>query len=201
MPLKAIIKKILDDAQEEAETVQTEFQKELEEIVANQNQEIERITAGVMREGEMQGEEKVLKLLSHAERDTKKSLLLLKQELIDEVFQSAYDHVRQMDSKAYRKFVHDLIIKIVETGDEEVIVGEKDAKLQDHSFIEQINIELKKVGKKGELQLGKPSLDIDGGVILRRGRKEMDATLSALFHEARYELESEAANMLLKEES
>ena len=199
--MEAIIKKILDDTQEEARTIQTEFQKELQKIEASQNQEIERITTGVMREGEMQGEEKVLKLLSHAERDTKKSLLLLKQELIDEVFQSAYDHVRQMDSKAYRKFVHDLIIKIVETGDEEVIVGEKDAKLLDHSFIEQINTELKKAGKKGELRLGKPSLDINGGVILRHGRKEMDATLSALFHEARHELESETANMLLKEES
>ena len=104
-----------------------------------------------------------------------------------------------MEQKAYKQFIHDLILKVVETGDEEIIVGDKDAKLLDPSFIEEINLELEKGGKKGKLQRGKPSSDVNGGVILRRGRKEVNAALSALFHEARQELESEVAGILLQE--
>lgn len=199
MPAEGIIQKILSDAKTEAHTIETEFQKEVEKIKAEQDREIEKITASAKEEGKIEGEEKARRLLSNAEMSAKKSLLQLKQELIDEVFQSAYDRVRNMEPKAYQKFMHDLILKVVETGDEEIVVGNKDAKLIDRSFIEQINHELKKEGKKGELQCGKPYSDIDGGVVLRHGRKEINATLLALFHEARQELESEVAGILLQE--
>ncbi|MBN2030127.1 V-type ATP synthase subunit E [bacterium] len=199
MPAEAIIKKILDDAKKEAVTVEKEYREELKKIEAEQKLEIEKITADVKKEGKTQGDEKARRLLSNAEIGARKSLLELKQELIDDVFQSAYDHVRKMEDKVYRQFIHDLIIKIAEIGDEEVIVGEKDVKLLNSSFIEQINADLKKAGKKGKLHLGKPSPEIDGGVLLRRGRKEISATLSAIFNEARHELESEVAKILLKE--
>ncbi len=199
MPAEAIIKKILDDAKKEAVTIEKEYQEELKKVEAEQKLEIEKITADVKKEGKEQGEEKVRKLLSNAEIGARKSLLELKQELIDDVFQAAYNHVRKMEDKVYRQFVHDLIIKIAETGDEEVVVSEKDVKLLKSSFVEQINTDLKKSGKKGKLHLGKPSSEMDGGVLLRYGRKEISATLSSLFNEARHELESEVAKMLLKE--
>ncbi len=199
MPAEAIIKKILDDAKKEAVTIEKEYQEELKKMEAEQKLEIEKITADINKEGKIQGEEKVRRLLSNAEIGARKSLLELKQELIDDVFQSAYDHVRNMEDKTYRQFMHDLIIKVAETGDEEIVVGKKDVNLLNHSFVEQVNADLKKARKKGALHLGKPSSEIDGGVLLRHGRKEVSATLSALFHEARHELESEVAKMLLKE--
>ncbi len=200
MPVEAIVEKILSDAKEEVEAIRASFLQEVEKLEKEKNQEMEKIRVEVDREGKLRGEEAVRRLLSSKQMEAKKSILQLKQELIDHVFESAYDRVHRLKDQEYREFIRALFQKVVETGDEEVIVGKRDAKRITPSFIQGVNRELKKKGKAGKLRLSSLSPDIDGGFILRRGRKEINVALSALFASIRQELESETAEVLFGED-
>ena len=200
MPVEAIVEKILSDAKEEAEAIRASFLQEVEKLEEGKSQEIEKIRVEVDREGKLRGEEAVRRLLSSKQMEAKKSILQLKQELIDRVFESAYDKVYHLKDQEYREFIQALLQKVVETGDEEVIVGKRDAKRITSSFIQAVNRELKKMGREGKLLLGPPSPEIDRGFILRRGRKEINVALSALFASVRQELESETAEVLFGED-
>jgi len=200
MPASAIIEKILSDARKEADTILTSFRKEVEALEKERDQEIEKIKTEAAKEAELRAEEVVKRELSSKQMEARKSLLEFKQELIDRIFDLAYEQVTKLKSEEYRDFLKTLFLKTVETGEEEVIIGKKDVKQITPSFLQTVNRELKKTGREGKLHLGKPSSEIDGGFVLRKGRKETDVTLSALFASARDELETEVAEILFGEE-
>ena len=201
MPASAIIEKILSDAKKEADSISASFKKEIEALEKEKNQEIEKIRLEAEEEAKLRAEEAVKRELSSKQMEARKSLLEFKQELIDQIFDLAYKQVIGLKDKEYKDFLKGLFHKTVETGDEEVIIGKKDVKQITPSFIQSVNQELKKAGKEGKLRLGQPSPEIDGGFILRRGRKETNVTLSALFASAREELEVEVAEILFGEEA
>jgi len=200
MPASAIIEKILSDAKKEADDIRASFHKEVEALEKKKDQEIEKIKTEAAKEAKLRAEEVVKRQLSSRQMEVRKSLLEFKQGLIDQIFDLAYKRVDSLKNEEYRDFIKTLFFKAVEKGDEEVIIGKKDVKQITPSFIQAINREMKKTGKKGKLHLGSPSPNIDRGFILRRGRKEVNVTLSALFTSAREELESEAADILFGEE-
>ncbi len=200
MPASAIIEKILSDARKEADTILTSFRKEVEALEKERDQEIEKIKTEAAKEAELRAEEVVKRELSSKQMEARKSLLEFKQELIDRIFDLAYEQVTKLKSEEYKDFLKTLFLKTVETGEEEVIIGKKDVRQITPSFLQTVNRELKKTGKEGKLRLGEPSSEIDGGFILRKGRKETDVTLSALFASARDELETEVAEILFGEE-
>ena len=200
MPVEAIVEKILSDAKTEAEEILRSYRQKVEALEKERDGEVGRLRTEADEEGKLRGEEAVRRLLSSTQMEARKSILRLKQDLIDQVFEVAHDKVRRLKDVEYREFIKALILKVAETGDEEIVVGKRDTKRITPAFVTSVNKALKKAGKEGKLHLGTPSSEITGGVILRRGRKEVNATLSALFAAARRELESEVAEVLLGRE-
>jgi V/A-type H+-transporting ATPase subunit E len=199
MPVKAIIDKILSDAEKEAEEILESYRQKASEIEAQKAQEIKKIWSDAEEKGKQQGQEAVRRLLSSTEMESRQSLLDLKQKVIDEVFHEARIRMRKFKDKDYTAFLNAVIQKVVTTGEENIIPAKSDAKIINDAFVKSVNNKLKKAGKKGKLHLIKETIDADGGFVLRQDRKEINATIPVLFKTAREELESEVASILFGE--
>jgi V/A-type H+-transporting ATPase subunit E len=87
-----------------------------------------------------------------------------------------------------------LMLQAVETGDEEIIIG-KDEKRIDQKFIKNVNRELGP-GFKGNLRLANETQNLTAGFILKRGKIKNNVSLNVLLQRARKELEIELAKKL-----
>ena len=88
------------------------------------------------------------------------------------------------------------MIKAVETGSEEVIVGKNENRI-DSNFIKQVNRQLGP-GYKGNLHLSDEKADISGGFILRRGKVQINASTEVLIGNVREDLEIQIAGELFE---
>jgi V/A-type H+-transporting ATPase subunit E len=87
-------------------------------------------------------------------------------------------------------------MKSVQSGEEEVIFSKEDAGSVGKALLEEINQRLKKENRPGALLLADEDREIQGGFILRRGKREVNCTLTALFATVREELEPRVAEIL-----
>jgi len=128
--------------------------------------------------------------------DIAKEYLARKRKILDEVFRKARQQLKNLSDEDYRKLCSKLILKAVETGDEEVIVDNNETRI-DQEFIKQINRELG-TGYKGNLRLAKEKQSLGGGFILRRGKIKNNVSFEVLLTQARKELEIELAKELFE---
>jgi V/A-type H+-transporting ATPase subunit E len=82
-----------------------------------------------------------------------------------------------------------LMIQAVETGDEEVIVGKNETRLNEE-FIKKVNRDLG-AGFKGNLRLSAQRADIAGGFLLSRGRVQVNVSTEVLINQVRESMEME----------
>jgi V/A-type H+-transporting ATPase subunit E len=197
MEAEQVVGKILSEARAEAEKIISEAksraaaeQAKLESELAKYNKETEVLAAEA-------AEDKKERMLAMARMDVRKELGSAKVALVDEVFARAKERIQNLGDDEYRKLISDLILKAVETGDEEVIIG-KDEKRIDDKFIKQINRQLGS-GFRGNLRLSGEKADISGGFILRRNNIQTNVSIEVMVDSMREELESEVVKDLFSE--
>ena len=194
MEAEQVIGKILSDARSEAEKIKSEAEKNAS---AKQNKfdaelaEYKKQTDVLAKKA---GDEKKAHLLAAARMDIAQEYLLEKRKILDGVFAKAQVRLQKLDDKEYRGLMAALMLKAVETGDEEVLVDKAEKRI-DHEFVKQVNHELG-AGYKGDLRLSEERLNITAGFVLRRGRIKNNASLDVLLSQARDELEIELAKEL-----
>ena len=88
------------------------------------------------------------------------------------------------------------MVKAVETGAEEVIIGKNETRITD-SFIKQVNRKLG-TGFKGNLLLARERANISGGFILRRGKVQINVSTDVMVAQARENLEMELAQEMFE---
>ena len=137
--------------------------------------------------------------MATASLDIRKAILAEKQNAIDTAFQAAVDILVKMGDAEYRKIIRDMILPNVQTGDEEIILSERDKARLGDDFAQEINHQLAQSGKKGELIISQDTYDIVGGFVLRRGQIELNSSFESLFKSSRGDLESEVAKILFPE--
>ena len=67
-------------------------------------------------------------------------------------------------------------------------------------FIESVNEELKKLGRKGQLKVGSERRETGGGFILSDGGADIMCTYEALMSEARAGIEGDVLKLLFPEQ-
>ncbi|RKY09408.1 MAG: hypothetical protein DRP65_07850 [Planctomycetota bacterium] len=197
MDAEQVVERILSEARTQADKVKAEAQEkataaeaQLETELAEYGKQTEKLAA-------QEFEEKKARMLAAANMEIKKEYLAAKVALLDEVFEKVRHRIKELSDKEYETFITSLVTKAVESGDEEVLIG-SDEKRIDHSLIKQINRKLGP-GYKGNLQLAEDRIDIDGGFILRRGKICVNASIEVLLAAARDKFEIELAEELFAE--
>ena len=194
MEKEQVVEKILAEANQEAEQILGQAREKVSDAQAKLQTELEAYRAETGTLAEKSAKDRSDRILAAARMDIRKELNASKISLLGEVFVGAKDRIKSLDDDSYRQFIKKLLIKAVETGDEEVLIGGDETRI-DHEFIKSVNRELGS-GYKGNLRLGGQRVGIEGGFILRRGKVQINVSLEVLLSQARQELEIELAGRL-----
>jgi vacuolar-type H+-ATPase subunit E/Vma4 len=197
MEANQVIEKILSDARAEAEKIKEKAQ----EKEATEQAKIDEQLTGYKKQTETlaqkAAEDKKLHLLAAARMKIAKDFLAEKRKILDEVFTQAREQLLKLSDERYRKLMINLMLKAVETGDEQVII-DKNEKRIDRQLVDQVNQQLHSKSK-GHLTLSEEKQDLGGGFILKRGKIKNNVSLEVLIAQARRELEIELAKELFEE--
>ena len=188
--------KILNDAEAEARKIAEEAEAEAQGIRQEAQAQADSITSDYRARAQAEADEHIRRQLSLRELEARKAILTEKRAVIEEVFDKALASLRERDRKGGYGLTMELLLKAVETGNEEIIMAPEDRQAIDESFIESLNANLRKAGKRGEVSLSEVIRDISGGFILRRGRVETNSSFGTLLAMLRDEVETEVADVL-----
>ena len=197
MEAEQVTEKILADAKAEAEKIKSEAQEKENTEQAKLNEQLGEYNKQTELLAQKAGEDKKAHLLAAARMDIAKDYLAEKRKILDEVFAQARQKLQNLPDGEYCKLMTKLMLKAVETGDEEVIVDNNEKRI-DQKFIKNINRELGP-GYKGNLRLSGEKQNLGGGFILKRGKIKNNVSLEVLLNQARKELEIELAKKLFGE--
>ncbi|HEG42749.1 MAG TPA: hypothetical protein ENH94_01740, partial [Phycisphaerales bacterium] len=178
MNAEQVVEKILSDARGQAEKLVAEASEKasgedvrLQDELAVFQKETERLAKAAAADRKLQK-------LATARMDIRKQMLVTKAGLLDDVFAQARGQINSLPDNEYQKLITSLMEKAAETGDEEVVIGKNETRI-DNSLIKQINRNLG-TGFKGNLHLASDRADIDGGFILRRGKIQLNVSTDVL---------------------
>ncbi len=194
MNAEQVIEKILSEANATADGITAEAKDKGAAAQLDMEKSLDEFRRETAKLAETAGREHKGQMLASARMRLQKDYLAAKCDLLDEVFDKAVEQIKQLSDSEYLKFIESLMVKAVETGSEEVIVGKNETRITD-SFIKQVNRKLG-TGFKGNLLLAKEKANISGGFILRRGKVRINVSTDVLVEQARESLEIELAQDL-----
>ncbi|KPJ50046.1 hypothetical protein AMJ40_04075 [candidate division TA06 bacterium DG_26] len=198
MEKKNITAKILSDAKSKAEGILKEADSRAKEILGGAHQEVKRMKERLKRDAEVVAKKETARIVSLAEMEERKRILEQKIEILDDTFSRALENLKKRPKGEYQEIIKGLLVRAVNDGDEQVIVSKTDKERLDKDFFDSANSELKRFGKKGELELTEETGDFNGGVLLKKNKVETWCSVEVLLGMLRDELEMEIAKLLFE---
>jgi V/A-type H+-transporting ATPase subunit E len=198
MNAEQVVQKILAEAKAEAEKIVNDAKAKVAEQgdqLDTQIAEFEDKTAQLAKEA---AEDKLQRMLAGARMDNGKQFLAAKGEILNDIFEQSKKAVNDLSDERYLAWVTAAMKQAVESGDEEVIIG-KDEKRIDESFISRVNQQLG-AGFKGNLTLSSQRADISGGFILARGKVQVNASTDVMIENLKESMQIELSQMLFDNE-
>ena len=177
----------LQKAEQEAASILEEYKQAAQSEEAALRQEAEIAAAGQKEQ-----------LISAARLEASKQLLNTRQEILAEAFARAAEELRAMPAEQYLGLLTRLTVAASRTGTEEVIMNAADRAAYGEQTVASANAALQTAGKTSGLTLSDTTYAIDGGVILKDGRIEVNCSLSSLIENRREELSVEVARILFR---
>ena len=195
MDAEQVVEKILGDARGEAGKITAEAEKQAAEASAKLNAEVAEFEKETLGIAESKGADKKSRILARARMEISREVLAEKRVILDDVFAAVADKLRDMPAEEYRGLMGKLLVKVVESGDEEVIVDANDSRLDD-SFLSGLN-ECLAGESKGNLKFAAAKADLGGGgFILSKGKIKINVSLTVLVEQLREKLETKLAKEL-----
>lgn len=195
MALEDILKRIREDGCKEAGRIREEAEEEAKRILEETKKESGSVKEKILHDAQTSIRDEKRRILTMANLEARKKVLGKKQDLIEQTFRKALNYLGHLSDEEYRKAVKKLLLRTVESGEEEVIISPGEKRLTP-ALLNEVNGELSSKGKQGRLKLSSGRREFQGGFVLKAGRKEVNNTFAALFKERREELEAEVAEIL-----
>lgn len=196
MDAQKVIEKILSDAKAEAQKIMQEAREKQAGEQAGLDQQLGDYRAQTKALAEKAGKDEKSHILAAARMQIAKEYLAEKRKILDEVFEQARRRAQNLPDGEYRQLMAHLMLAAVETGEQEVVIGSKEGRI-DASLIQEVNGKLAASGK-GNLKLSEQRQNLAGGFILKRGKIKTNVSLDVLLDGARKELEIELARSLFE---
>lgn len=197
MNAEQVVEKILAEAKAQAEAIVDEAKAGVAEQASGLDSELSAFDRKTEEMAKAAADDKLQRMLANARMDNARRILAAKVEMLDVIFEKAKAAVAQMPDDQYRSLMVGLMKKAVETGDEEIIVGRNESRL-DQSFIKDVNRQLGP-GFKGNLRFSNERADITGGFILTRGKVQINASTDVMIDTLRESMGIELSQQLFAE--
>jgi len=198
MNAEQVVEKILAEANAEAGKIVNDARAKAAGQDAGLKTEIAEFDACTEQLARDAAEDKLQRMLAGARVDSAKQLLAAKGDILNEVVERARKAVNELPDEDYLSWVMTTMKRAVESGDEKVIVG-KDEKRINADFIRKVNGELGS-GFKGNLQLSDEKGDFSGGFILSRGRVQINVTTDVVIDDLYESMQIELSQNLFGSE-
>jgi len=196
MTIKDINDKIISDAKIQANKIIAQAEDNATNIIKKGEKEADNVKKAILYKINQEASLKKGKILTDANLEAKKTILLEKQKIMEDVFVKALESIVRLSNQDYLHFIKKLILDNIESGDETIFTGSLDKNKISKDFIEEINKELKTKGKKGELKLSTSYLPIKGGIIIGSGAIRKNISLELLLKNIREESEMQISKLL-----
>lgn len=193
--LDNLTSKIIDDANERAETIIKEAKQERDKIIGKQIEKSNNEKIDIIEKAKLSARSKADRVISNAHLTARNKNLEAKQEVIDKVFREALLKLQNLSKEQYLEFVRNSIMSMKIEGDEEIIIPSNEERINE-GFINSLNKELEGLGKKGELKLSWEKREIKTGFIIYKNGIEINNSFEALVSSLRDELEQDIIGAL-----
>lgn len=190
--------RILKDDNDKAAEIAKVAKEKCEGIIASSKEKAEEIKNTMKSKAEKDGKDKLDRMIARANLVARNEQLAAKQETLDNVFSKACEKIEHMKKDEYSKILEDMIIKNIETGNEEVIFDKNNMNNIDSNIIDKVNEKLAKQGKTAELKLSTETRPIGSGFILKRDELEINCSIASQVKNVREELEGELSRLLFR---
>ena len=199
MAIKDIKDKIISDAKNKACKIIDEANSKAGKIKEKGEKEAKDIKFKILNEINQERLLKKGKIITEANLEAKKTILLKKQKIIEETFSRALENITRLDDKEYRYFIKKIILNNIEKGDETIFISSLDINRITKDFIGEINQELETKSKKGNLKLSSSYFQIRGGVIIGSDNNiRKNSSLELIFKKVREDLEIKISQYLFE---
>lgn len=196
MDAENVVAKIFADAGAEAEKVKNQAREKQAAEQAALDEQLRQYQKQTDALAQKAAEEEKSHLLAAARMQIAKELLTEKRKILDEVFEQARRQLLNLPDRQYRQVIAGLMVRAVETGNEEVVVDKNENRI-DQELVNQVNQRL--AGQnKGNLRLSDQRQELGGGFILKRGKIRTNVSFEVLLNQARKGLEIELAKELFE---
>lgn len=193
--LNNLTSKILEDANLKAAEIIEKAKAEEAAIINKKAKEAQDIKKSMTDKATMEAEIRKERIISGAELKVRNEKLRAKGEIIDKVFVTALETLKEMPSDKFVNILKTYISNIDIAGDEELIVPAK-YKEAVSLALKDINEELKKNNKLGEIKLYDGHREVASGFIVAKNGIEGNYTFESLLNYYRDELQGEIVKTL-----
>jgi V/A-type H+-transporting ATPase subunit E len=194
-----IRQRILTDARAKAEEIRKEAAAAADKVLAEAAKQAAAKKEEILIQARKEAGEHKRRILGMSMLEARKEMLAAKQNFIEEAFQKAVSKLSDSDTQTYFDILLKMLLASIETGEETVILSERDAGRVPKGFWDDLNLKLKAAGKKGSVSLTAETRDIPGGFILRSAGVEINNSFLSLLSIQRDELEPLVAGVLFGE--
>ncbi len=207
--IENIIARIENDAQNEANEIIARAKAEAEAISAKYAENAKNSSDAILEKGKKSADDRVVRLQGVAGLDARKMLLRTKQDMIDLAFREAEDKLLALEGEDYVETLARLGLSATQSGNEEIILSPADREKYGKDVVARLNSLLNEdegiariltaAGKmlRGEgVKLSEETREIGGGLILKDGDLEVDASFKTIVNQLRDSLAGEVAEIL-----
>jgi len=189
-----IIAHIKADAQAQVDAILAQAEQQCAGIRGDYDKQAAALYAERIRAGVKKTQDNVDSAQRIARMEGRKAVLQVKQELVSCSFRKALEQIVSLPEEQYVSFLARLAAQASVTGDEEIVLNERDRKAVGEKVVKAANAQL----GKGRLTLSEDTGDFAGGLILRRGSIEANCTVELLVELSQGELSAKVADVLFQ---
>jgi len=196
--MNKVSEKILADARKEAADVEEKARREEKDLIKAKEKALAQATAkheerlATIYSAELKRQEAL------AEIEFRKSILMRKRELMREIFRDVSEHL--LRPEIYPSFLEAMIIRGAVSGEEVIIVSERDRNLPDDTFLKGANEKAaERLGHTTNLRLDSEVRETGGGLFLREDNIEFNASIDTVMRNVSEDMEMELARFLFSE--
>lgn len=193
-----ITSRIIADAEAECAAIKQESDGRIEAARAEAEKKAQDEYWRLVREGVKDTEQRVQRLDRTARLEARKSVLNMKQEAVSKAFELAKDRIAELPERDYVAFLAREAAEAAITGQEEVLLCERDRAAVGEQVVKAANERLAAKGLPGTLTLSDATREMTGGLVLKQGDIEVNCSVDTLLELVRGELAARVAEVLFE---
>lgn len=181
MGLEEIFKGIDEKVEQEVDKIKQEAEAERKKILEAASKGAREQKERIIDENKRQIDDEMRRKLVEVRREEKKNILMLKSEMMHQVYEKAKNKFLELDDKEYIPLVKDTLLANIKWGDEEILVSPRDKRIFSKDFLREIEKVVDAQGLKPALRLSFKLDEGERGFIVKSEDVQVNATISTLF--------------------